>query len=214
MIGIDTFQDPRPVQMFEAMRKKLEHLQQELPKLTASDPSGHLWDDVTAAVRQIGQEETCRRIVVDVQDTVRKLLKDTKHLDELAEGLMNLSDGVRVDALAVPSTGVLSAFDPQTFPSCFVEFFYGDAVPGLPNRPNPNLTYQQLFSALMQREEMEYSCPSDKVAYKARAVSRFDTPEFASVFGDLLRRMKTLQQVRSSFQRPGFEKDLKLIAAA
>ena len=214
MIGIDTFQDPRPVQMFEAMKRKLELLQQELPKLGHDEPSGNVWDDVTAAVRQIGQEETCRRIVVDVQDTVRKLLKNTGKLDDLAAGLMDVSDGVRVDALAVPSTGVLSAFDPNTFPSCFVEFFYGDAVPGLPNRPNPNLTYQQLFSALMQREEMEYSGPNDKVAYTARQVSRFDTPEFASVFGDLLRRMKTLQQVRSSFQRPGFERDLKVIASA
>lgn len=193
MIGIDYIQDPKPVQMFEA-KKKMELLQKELPKLFSARASSGSWDDVTAAVRQVGQEETCRRIVVDVQDSVRKLLKNTAELDALAQGLLTQNTGIHVDALAVPSTGVLSAFDPETFPACFAEFMYGDAVPNLANRPNPQVTYQKLFSAVMQREEMQYDCEGDVAPYRAKPVSRLDSPEFACVFGDLLRRIKTLQR--------------------
>ena len=214
MIGIDYQQDPKPAQLFQALQIKLQHLQKEAGKLVAEAAQEKTWEEITATVRQVGQEEHCNRIVIDIQDTMKKLLRENKNLDDVASSLLNVNQGLHVDAFAVPTSKVLSSFDPLTFSSCFTEFFYGDAVPGLPNRPNPEVSYQDLFSALMQREEMEYSCPEDSSPYRARKVSRFDAPEFAAMFGDLLRRMKTLQAVRGTFQRQGFEKDLKLIASA
>ncbi|CAK9115732.1 unnamed protein product [Durusdinium trenchii] len=221
MIAIDYEQDPKPAQLFQAMQKKLEHLQKEVAKVKTNQSGA--WENVSATVRQVGQQETCQRLVIDLQDTMRKLLKEAKNLDDVAASLLQTSvtadffekgGQIHIDALAVPTTTVLSSFDPRSFPSCFVEFYYGDAVPGLSGRPNSTVTYQSLFSALMQREEMEYSCSDDVEPYQARAVSRFDSPEFAALFGDILRKMKTLQAVNASFQRQGFEKDLKTIASS
>ena len=213
MIAVDYEQDPKPAQLFQALQKKLEYLQKEARKVK-QNCSKDLWQDVTAVVREVGQQEKCNRLVIDLQDTMKKLLRESKNMDDIAECLLQANAGVHIDALAVPTGEVLSSFDPRTFPSCFTEFYYGDAVPGLADRPNKSLTYQDLFAALMQREEMEYACPDDTEPFQARQISRFDAPEFAAVFGDILRKMKTLQAVNGSFQRQGFERDLKTIASA
>ena len=61
-----------------------------------------------------------------------------------------------------------------------------------------------------QREELEYNFPEDEGPYKATARSRFDSHEFYAVFQSSLRALKLFQ----SFERPGFLKYLKAIAAA
>ena len=167
---------------------------------------------MTIAVKADDAHDNLEAGTPEQQDTIRRLLQSTNRMDELAEGLSKVGGHLHVDALAVPSTGVLGALDSETCPSSFVEFFYGDAVPNLQGRPNPDVTYQNLCSALMQREELEYERADDATPHRARAVSRFDGPTCASIFGDFLRRMRTLQEVSSSFQRPGFEKDFKVIA--
>ena len=81
---------------------------------------------------------------------------------------------------------------PETWPKCFVEFFYGDAVPNMKERGKKgtgtvHVSVEELFGWLQDREELEYHLPSDTVPYKARATSRFDTPEFTAIFGSVLR---------------------------
>ena len=118
-----------------------------------------------------------------------------------------------LEALAVPSGTPLSTFDPNTYPACYPEYFYGDCVPFL-ERKRP-VTCQQVFAALPDREELEYTLPSDDIThpYKAAVKSRFDTPEFYAAHADILRRVRTLGTVNASLARQGFEQDWHLIAA-
>ena len=76
------------------------------------------------------------------------------------------------------------------------------------------MTAQQVFDALPSREELEHSLEGDVEPYRARDKSRWDTPEFYAVFASFLRALKILQSVRASMDRPGFEKDFQVIAAA
>ena len=108
---------------------------------------------------------------------------------------------------------------PATWPQCFLEFFYGDAVPHMSQRgyegnKTVHVDIAELFPWLQDREELEYTLPSDKEPYKARATSRFDTPEFTAIFGSVKRHMEILKGVRTVFRRKGYEADLKTIATA
>ena len=110
------------------------------------------------------------------------------------------------------STGSpLSWFDAASWPACFTEFLYGDATPCLP-RP-VRFDFDDLFASLVDREELEYDLDGDAAPYKA-GPNRFDTPDFALVFGDVLRRLALLRGVKAVSQREGYERDLALIAGA
>ncbi|CAK9072462.1 unnamed protein product [Durusdinium trenchii] len=225
LIGIDFMQDPKPVQHFEAMRAKLELLNKEGQKLHQLHQSESV-EDVAAAT---GSEERCKRIVLDVQHEMKKLLRTNKHIfpDLLAK--MTVSDppptksdeassrfNAQAMAVAVPTQAPLSAFDAETYPTCFVEFFYGDCAPNMCSRPNRNVSHEDIFRSLLLREELEYSVETDDpgAPYKANDKSRFDAAEFCCVFGDNVRRVKLLQSVNAAFERQGFEEDVRLISQA
>ena len=73
----------------------------------------------------------------------------------------------------------------------------------------------ELFTWLQDREELEYTLPSDaEKPYKARATSRFDTPEFTAIFGSVKRHVLILKGVHTVFRRQGYEADLKTIATS
>ena len=76
----------------------------------------------------------------------------------------------RVQGLKVQAGSALSSFDAKCWPLCFTEFFYGDCAPNM-KRPAP-LTFKQLFSYLMVREELEYSLQDDTEPYRAKAMCR------------------------------------------
>ena len=80
-------------------------------------------------------------------------------------------------------------------------------------RPNRNVSHEDIFRALLLREELEYHLQTDNpnAPYTAHGKSRFDTPESCCVFGDNVRRMKMLQAVNAAFERQGFEEDVCLI---
>ena len=73
----------------------------------------------------------------------------------------------------------------------FVEFFYGDCAP-MQTRPE-KLSFEQIFAYLLQREELQYALASDVTPYKARPMSRWDTPEFVMVFSSALRSLNMLR---------------------
>ena len=112
-------------------------------------------------------------------------------------------------AIALPLGQAMSMFHAASYPAAFTEFLYGDACPFL-ERKVP-LMVQEIFSSLLNREELEYKMPSDSTPFVAPR-NRFDTSEFCCFFGDTLRRMRTLQSVRAAFDRPGFQRDLHLIS--
>ena len=134
-IGLDYLQDAR---LFEAMQAKLKLLQQEAYRLVrALDQRSVDSQDVEAAAG----EERVRHVVVGLQETVRQLQRSKPALLE-ASVVAELSTAVKI-----PGQSALSCSDPLTWPSCFVEVFYGDCVPNLPDRPNPNVTYQDRLGA-------------------------------------------------------------------
>ena len=92
-----------------------------------------------------------------------------------------------------------------------VEFQFGDCCPFL-DRPK-QLACKQMFGALAWREELEYSLESDTDAYHAPARCRFDDPEFAALFADMLRRLMVNQSVNGALRREGFEKDITAVAS-
>ena len=90
----------------------------------------------------------------------------------------------------IPNDKLLSMFDPATWTQCLSEFWYGDALPNMSQvKQKPKLTFEELFEALPDREELEYQLDSESTVYCAMPNSRFDTPEHAIIFGDTLRRL-------------------------
>ena len=108
----------------------------------------------------------------------------------------------------------MSFFEPATWVACFVEFFYGDCAPNL-DRP-AKISWRRLFRYLMNREELEYHLASDTVRYIGSSQSRWNTPEFAAVFVDTVRKLQVLQSTKGFFMKHAktFAQDLRVIAKA
>ena len=129
-----------------------------------------------SATAQAAAEEECFRAVVDLREIAQKL--DKHKFQEKAK----LLDCVDNKALFVPSNKLLSMFNSSTWTQCFTEFWYGDALPNTSElKQKPKLTFEELFEALPDREELEYQLASDSTPYRARSQSRFDTPEHAII---------------------------------
>ena len=135
--------------------------------------------------------------------------------------LKRMADMLAKNAEAVVSTtgSPLSMFAADSWPKCFLDFFYGDAVPDMTERGKKGngtvyVPMEDTFKWLQDREELEYHLPSDAEPYKARATSRFDTPECTAIFGSVLRHALLLRGVATVFRRQGYEADLKEIAQA
>ena len=104
-------------------------------------------------------------------------------------------------------------FDSTTWTQCLSEFWYGDVLPNMSEQlQKPRLTFEELFEALPDREELEYQLDTDNTPYRALPKSRFDTPEHIIIFGDTLRRLLLFRGTRMALKRKGFQKDVKLIA--
>ena len=94
-------------------------------------------------------------------------------------------------------------FNPHTWTKCFSEFWYGDCLPNMALQ-EPKLSYEELFEALPDREELEYQLDGDATPYHAKSQSRFDTPEHCIVFGDTLKRLLVFKGTRMALKRNGF----------
>lgn len=161
------------------------------------------------AVANVAAQETAHHLAVDLKDIARRFSTE-QHAN--LQRLMTTCDEVRdASGLVVTSGKPLSVFEPAVWPSCFVEFMYGDGVPNL-DRPRA-LKFDEIFSALVRREELSYDVPGDKQRFEPRARSRFDSPEMVAVFADVVRRLSVLTDIKGSFQAEGFAKDIKMIAA-
>ena len=187
---------------WSSMQEKFALLKNEVPKLIKQHH-----DPDALPTERVAAEAYCKTIAVDLQEVLKKLSKyDAAKLDQIvAEVPQTLHE-----ALAIPTDKPMSTFRAGTYPACYAEFFYGDACPFLP-RPR-NISVKEVFRTLQNREELQYTLPTDTEEYVAQKRSRFDTPEFVALFADVLRRMNTLQSMKTAFDREGFQKDMKLIA--
>ena len=73
------------------------------------------------------------------------------------------------------------------------------------------MSFEQIFDALTDREELQYSIASDERPYVAKATCRFDTPATTIVFGDTLRRLETFRGTRAALKRHGFRANVHLV---
>ena len=110
----------------------------------------------------------------------------------------------------------MSIFDPAAWVGGFVEFFYGDCAPNL-ERP-AKISWRHLFKYLMNREELEYHLDSDIEVhgkpYSANPDSRWNTPEFAAVAVDAVRKLSVLQSTKAFWEKTGqtFKQDMRVLA--
>ena len=117
--------------------------------------------------------------------------------------------------LNVRSGKPLSTMSSLSWVHSFVEFFYGDCLPMQPGR-RMQLSFEQVFRYLLEREELEYALASDATPYRARPMSRWDCSEFVMLFASTLRSLNLLRAAKLSFldgeKSKAFRVDLKAIA--
>ena len=223
VIAVDHAAEPGLLETFAAFQTKLTAMQEAASRViavqqrqaeeaessvgTPADASSVMAAGATAATK-----EQCRTLVLETQELAKRLTKPA---------LKRMADTFAQQEQACVSTSgaPLSMFAPDTWPKCFLEFFYGDAVPnmkerGMKGNGTVHVTMEEIFKWLQDREELEYALPSDAAPYKARATSRFDTAECTAIFGSVLRHMLILRGVGTVFRRQGYEADLKMIAKA
>jgi hypothetical protein len=184
-LGCDPTSAPDFVQHVAAFKTQVELVQEAVKQMrSAAQPAdtgpehstGLAGNAAQSATAQAAAEEECFRAVVDLREIAQKL--DKHKFQEKAK----LLDCVDNKALFVPSNKLLSMFNSSTWTQCFTEFWYGDALPNTSElKQKPKLTFEELFEALPDREELEYQLASDSTPYRARSQSRFDTPEHAII---------------------------------
>ena len=214
VIAVDHSNDPGLLETFAAFQTKLQSVQEAAARViaaqqrleaetesNAASPDNH--SSVDAAGAKAAAQEQCRTLVLETKELAKKLTKP--ELKRMADTF------AQQDQACVSTSGApLSMMHPDTWVKCFLDFFYGDAVPnmkerGLKGTGTVHILMEELFIWLQDREELEYRLPSDSVPYKARATSRFDTPEFTAIFGCVLRHMLILRGVGVVFCRKGYE---------
>ena len=213
IVAVDEESLPQTGRLFEALKTNLETLTVQGAKFAQAQMKQQNGDEVVEAVAQKTaiKELISTTVAVNLQDIAQQMAKNKEAKSEW-ERLVAAQEEKEPTALAVPTGEPLSIFDSTALPAAYTEFLFGDCVPFL-KRDTP-LTCQQIFDALPQREELEYSLPEDEKPYEASARSRFDSPEFYAVFQNILRTLMLFRSVRGALDRPGFSKDLKAIAAA
>ena len=208
-LGLDPAATPSYVQHFAAFQAQLNSVNDAFRAKVRKEsvtPQNSPDAEMAKATTVAATREDCHRAVIDLRRAAQDL--GSHDFERKAKMLEGADKG-----LFVPTNGPLSMFDPTTWTKCFSEFWYGDALPNMPERPR-KITFEQIFEALPDREELEYQLESDTKLYSSKSQSRFDKPEFMLVFGDTLRRLLMFRGTRVAFKRRGYQKDVKAIATA
>jgi hypothetical protein len=219
IIGIGQDSCPKPLRLFEAWNANMSKLNAEAAKVAQAEMQkrcGGEHPTASSLVTQVASKELVRTsIAVDMIDIAKGLSKSSKtraELQSLVTGQTETEQLQPQEALAVPSGKPLSIFDASALPAAYTEFLFGDCVPFL--KRETSVTVQQIFDALPSREELEYDLEDDEhKPYRASDTSRWDTSEFYAVATSFLRSLRILQSVKGAMDRPGFEKDFRVIAA-
>ena len=208
VIATSTSHEQEPVRMFQAAQQKAKLMEEELEKLHRNQAKQDIesTDGDMQATVDLGGRNACKAVYADLQTVLQKLGVEARQKIERAAIQAEARKSTDATALAVPVNSPLSLYAPETYPAAFVEFLYGDGTPNL-DRLRP-LLMEELFSALLDREELAYSTLSDSQPYQVSEQNRFNKPEIIAVMGDVQRRLSQLQAARITFQNPGFSKDV------
>ena len=227
LIGLDGSPDDDPIGKFASFTAKLK-IAQDLVKKTAaaavrhhqakdSDDGGidalHASSDLTAILAD--HKEVC----IDLRTMAKSM---GKNFQSEIECCITADHGVDRETamrktpatLRIHTGEPLSFFDPAAWVACCVQFFYGDCAPNL-GRP-AKISWRRLMRYLMNKEELEYHLDSDSSEYKANADSRWNTPKFAALFVDVLRKLEVLQSTKAFWLKhsQSFGEDIKHLAKA
>ena len=142
-----------------------------------------------------------KSVLVDMRTIARSL--GTDHVQrEIEESVTSAHRKSSPATLRIHTGAPMSLFDPAAWVACLVEFFYGDCAPNL-ERP-AKILWRQLFRYHMNREELDYHLESDVEtcgrAYSANPDSRWNTPEFAALATDAVRKLSVLQSTKAFWE--------------
>ena len=164
VIAVDHSNQPGLLETFAAFQTKLTALQEAASRVmtaqqrqaeetessvrTPADDSSVMAAGATAAAK-----EECRTLVLQTQELAKKLTKP--ELKRMADTFAQ-----HAEACVSTSGGPLSMLAPDSWVKCFLEFFYGDAVPNMKERgAKGNRTVyvplEDIFQWLQDREELE-----------------------------------------------------------
>jgi hypothetical protein len=176
-------------------------------------------DAVDAATVAAAEKASHLQALVDLQQIANRM--GNEYYKTIQEAITVSEKPGDSRTLCLKSGRPLDMFAASSWSESFIEFFFGDCAPNL-NRPC-KVAWRDLFDYLMSREELEYHLPTDRDdpdipggRYRAPAHSRWNTPEFACIFADTVRKINILQTTKAMFQRDGskWKTDMELIAKA
>ena len=213
IIALNDATDHDSTLMFSVFQQKMQILEEEAAKVAKNEKEELLeCDGIQASCVDEGGRQVCRQIVLDLQDTVQRLHGEARLRIEEAIRESNAQTCPSPAALAVPTNQPLSWYQASTWPAAFVQFVYGDAVPGLSR--DKNLLYEEVFEFLLNRQELSYQIPGEGLDFKPPGPNRFADPALICIFADVRRRLALLTSTRAVVNRAGFHADLKVIAKA
>jgi hypothetical protein len=137
VIAVDHSDQPNVLETFAAFQTKLRAMHDAASRVITSkqrqaeteNKASAPGDDasVFAAGTVVADKEECHTVVLEMQQLAKKLSK---------VDLKKMAESYARDATACVSTSgkPLSMWNPDTWPKCFLEFFYGDAVPDMKER--------------------------------------------------------------------------------
>lgn len=214
-IAVDQTNDHCVARMFDVCAQQIKLIEKEARRVLSSESRAKIEDadGVLQPVADVGGRRVLQQMFSDLRGTCQALGNEDARmsLEAAASGPAHQRPVV-MSALKIPTGKPLNMFDPITWTVSFVEFMYGDGTPNL-QRLRPLLLHEWA-AAILEREELEYSIPSDTQLFQARSPSRFVTPEIIACIGDTQRRMETLMGTKAALSRAGFAHDITLIQRA
>jgi len=227
MIGLQEEESQDPVDLMVVFQKKLELVQEAGTRIHALEQkrlAAKEADEATRAAAALAAERARHSTAcVDLRGLATKMGQSfqDKLTDAIAAAHQQHAKSNTPKTLHIRSGKPVNSFEAPAWSAGFVEFFFGDCAPFLerPRHVEPRLQ----FAYLARREELEYSLESDHdndlipaEGYKAPAHSRWDTPEFAAIFADTVRKLNILNSTRHMWQdnAPKWKVDIDLICKA
>ena len=184
--------------MMQALQGTIEALNMHAATILRNEKRAQIEtrDGVLQPVPDEGGRECMQSLILDVQKTARAFDENAQAAVERAVASTDRRFSVCPTALAIPTQEPLDSWDAKTWPACYVEWWFGDAAPGLA-RDRPML-FEQVAKRLIDIEEHEYVLETDDAPYVASCQSRCNNPEIIAVMGDVVRRLKLLKGTRGA----------------
>ena len=143
-------------------------------------------ESMVAAADLAALQADHKALLVDL-GTLARRMGDSFH-QEIEQNITAAFRQSSPATLRIHTGAPLSFYDPASWVACCTEFELGDCVPNLERRAK--VSFRRLWDHLANREELEYSLPSDETPYKANPDSRWNKPELIALAADTCRKLE------------------------